>query len=143
MRIWLASGILIAAGVVAAGQGGAPRSVWDGVYTESQAVRGEKVSAEHCARCHGATLTGAEAAPALVGDLFNANWEGVPLGDLLERIRVSMPQDMPGSLSRQQNVDVIAYMLKLGKVPVGTVELVTDSAVLGAITFQGKPVAGR
>jgi hypothetical protein len=40
-------------------------------------------------------------------------------------------------------VDVIAYMLKLGKVPVGTVELVTDSAVLGAITFQGKPVAGR
>ena len=64
-------------------------------------------------------LTGAEAAPALVGDLFNANWEGVPLGDLLERIRVSMPQDMPGSLSRQQNVDVIAYMLKLGKIPVG------------------------
>ena len=39
--------------VAAAGQ--APRSVWDGVYTEAQAVRGEKVSAEHCARCHGQT----------------------------------------------------------------------------------------
>ena len=136
MRIWLASGILIAAGVVAAGQGGSPRSVWDGVYTEAQAVRGEKVAAEHCARCHGQTLTGAEASPALVGDLFNANWEGVPLGDLLERIRVSMPQDMPGSLSRQQNVDVIAYMLKLGKIPVGTVELATDTVVLGQITFR-------
>jgi len=144
VRFWLASGILIAAGVVvAAGQGGSSRSVWDGVYTDAQAVRGEKVSAEHCARCHGPTLNGAEAAPALVGDLFNANWEGVPLGDLLERIRVSMPQDMPGTLSRQQNVDVIAYMLKLGKVPVGTVELVTDSAALGEITFQGKPVADR
>ena len=112
------------------------RSVWDGVYTEAQAVRGEKVAAEHCARCHGQTLTGAEAAPALVGDIFNANWEGVPLGDLLERIRVSMPQDMPGSLSRQQNVDVIAYMLKLGKIPVGTVELATDTVVLGQITFR-------
>ncbi len=136
MRIWLASGILIAAGVVAAGQGGSPRSVWDGVYTEAQAVRGEKVAAEHCARCHGQTLTGAEAAPALVGDLFNANWEGVPLGDLLERIRVSMPQDMPGSLSRQQNVDVIAYMLKLGKIPAGTAELATDTAVLGQVMFR-------
>jgi cytochrome c len=136
MRIWLASGILIAAGVVGAAGQGSPRSVWDGVYTEAQAVRGEKVSAEHCARCHGQTLTGAEAAPALVGDLFNANWGGVPLGDLLERIRVSMPLDMPGSVSRQQNVDVIAYMLKLGKIPAGTVELATDTAVLGQITFQ-------
>jgi cytochrome c len=136
MRIWLASGILIAAGAVAAGQGGSPRSVWDGVYTEAQAVRGEKVSVEHCARCHGQTLTGAEAAPALVGDIFNANWEGVPLGDLLERIRVSMPQDMPGSLSRQQNVDVIAYMLKLGKIPAGTAELATDTAVLGQVMFR-------
>ena len=136
MRIWLASGILIAAGAVGAAGQGSPRSVWDGVYTEAQAVRGEKVSVEHCARCHGQTLTGAEAAPALVGDLFNANWEGVPLGDLLERIRVSMPLDMPGSVSRQQNVDVIAYMLKLGKIPAGTVDLAPDPAVLGQITFQ-------
>ena len=47
-----------------------------------------------------------------------------------------MPLDMPGSVSRQQNVDVIAYMLKLGKIPAGTVELATDTAVLGQITFQ-------
>ena len=94
------------------------------------------MSAEQCARCHGQTLTGAEAAPALVGDTFNANWEGVPLGDLFERIRISMPIDSPGSLSRQQNVDVIAYMLKLGKIPGGTAELATDTAVLGQITFQ-------
>jgi cytochrome c len=139
MRIWLASGILIAAGaMVAAGQGGTPpQSVWDGVYTEAQAVRGEKISAEHCARCHGQTLTGAEAAPALVGDVFNANWEGVPLGDLFERVRVSMPLDAPGTLSRQQNVDVLAYMLRMGKVPAGTVELATDAGVLGQITFHG------
>jgi len=137
MRIWLASGILIAAGaMVAAGQGAPPpQSVWDGVYTDAQAVRGEKVSAEHCARCHGETLTGAEAAHALVGDVFNANWEGVPLGDLFERVRVSMPLDAPGSLSRQQNADVIAFMLKTGKFPAGGMELATDSAVLGQITY--------
>jgi quinoprotein glucose dehydrogenase len=136
MKFWLASCILTTAATLAlAAQGGAPRSVWDGVYTDAQASRGEKISAEQCARCHGQTLTGAEAAPALVGDVFNANWEGVPLGDLFERIRVSMPLDTPGSLSRQQNVDVLAYMLKLGKVPAGAAELTTDTAVLGQIAF--------
>jgi len=136
MKFWLASCILTTAMAVAvAAQGGAPRSVWDGVYTDAQAARGEKVSAEQCARCHGQTLTGAEAAPALVGDAFNANWEGVPLGDLFERIRISMPQDAPGSLSRQQNVDLIAYLLKLGKIPAGDAELVTDVTALGQITY--------
>jgi S-disulfanyl-L-cysteine oxidoreductase SoxD len=136
MKFWLASCILTTAATAAlAAQGGASRTVWDGVYTDAQASRGEKVSTEQCARCHGQTLTGAEAAPALVGDVFNANWEGVPLGDLFERIRVSMPLDTPGSLSRQQNVDVIAYLLKLGKVPAGAAELTTDTTVLGRITF--------
>jgi len=129
---------VIAAAVItatAAAQGTPPRSVWDSVYTEEQAKRGEKVSAEQCARCHGQTLTGAEAAPALVGDVFNGNWEGVALGDLFERIRISMPQDTPGSLSRQQNADVIAYLLKAGKFPAGEKELVTDTTVLAQIRF--------
>ena len=127
--------VVVSIVAVAAGQSTAPRSVWDSVYTEEQAKRGEKVSAEQCARCHGQTLAGAEAAPALVGDVFNANWEGVPLGDLCERIRISMPQDTPGSLSRQQNADVIAYLLKAGKFPAGEKELVTDTTVLAQIRF--------
>ena len=121
--------------VLASAQAGSTRSVWDGVYADEQALRGEKVSAAQCARCHGQTLTGAEAAPALVGDAFNANWEGVPLGELFERIRVSMPQDTPGSLSRQQNADLIAYLLKLAKMPAGSAELPTDTAVLGQILY--------
>lgn len=136
MTRWFCASIL-SAGVVAAAaaQSAAPRSVWDGVYTEEQARRGEKVAGEQCARCHGQTLAGAEAAPALVGDVFNANWDSVPLGDLFERIRISMPQDMPGSLSRQQNADFMAYLLKLSKFPVGDGELPTDMATLTQITF--------
>lgn len=136
MKLWLFPCILSAAvAAVAAAQGAAPRSVWDGVYTDAQAKRGEKVSAEQCARYHGETLAGLESAPALVGDVFNANWEGVALGDLFERIRISMPQDTPGTLSRQQNADVIAHLLKAGKFPAGDKELVTDVAVLAQITF--------
>ncbi len=136
MKVWLFACILSAAvAVAAAPQGTAPRSVWDGVYTEEQARRGEQLSAEHCARCHGQTLEGGESASALVGDVFNGNWEGVTLGDLFDRIRVSMPQDAPGSLSRRQNVDVVAYLLKAGQFPAGDRELVTESNALAQITF--------
>ena len=117
MKYWLFACILSAAvATAAAAQGAAPRSVWDSVYTEEQARRGEQVSGEHCASCHGQALEGAEAAPALVGYAFNGNWEGVPLSDLFDRIRVSMPLDVPGSLSRQQNVDVVAYPVEGGAV---------------------------
>ena len=134
---WVAVCILSAAVVAAVGaQTAGPVSAWDGVYTEEQAKRGAKVSADHCARCHGGTLAGAEAAPALVGDVFNANWEGVPLSDLFERIRTSMPQDNPGSLSRQQTADVTAYMLKAGKLPPGDRELATDTAALAQVRFM-------
>ena len=94
MKARLFACILSAAvAAAAAAQGTMPRSVWDGVYTGEQARRGERSSAEHCAPCRGQTLAGAESAPALVGYVFNGNWEGVTLGDLFDRIRVSMPQD--------------------------------------------------
>jgi mono/diheme cytochrome c family protein len=40
---------VIAAAVLAQG----PRSVWDGVYTEAQAKRGEALFGENCVTCHG------------------------------------------------------------------------------------------
>ena len=80
-------------------------------------------------------MAGAESAPALVGDVFNGNWEGVSLGELFDRIRVSMPQDAAGSLSRRQNVDVVAYLLKVGQFPLGEGELVAQGDALAQITF--------
>lgn len=48
------------------------RSVWDGVYTEEQAKRGETVYGKECSSCHGDLLTGGESAPALTGGVFQA-----------------------------------------------------------------------
>jgi mono/diheme cytochrome c family protein len=110
-------------------------SVWDGVYTDAQAQSGAQVSAAECARCHGDTLTGGEAAPALAGYVFNATWEGVPLSDLFDRIRTSMPADNPGSLSRRQTADVLAFMLKTGEFPSGDRPLASDAGVLAGIRF--------
>ena len=99
------------------------RSIWDRVYTDVQAGRGEKLYAEQCAQCHGEGLTGVEAAPPLAGDTFNSNWEGTALADLFERIRTSMPQNKPGSLTRAQTADILAHMLKVGGFPVGDTPL--------------------
>jgi mono/diheme cytochrome c family protein len=110
-------------------------SVWDGVYTTTQATRGERVYVDQCLRCHGSSLLGGGDAPALTGPLFAGNWDGVPLSDLFDRIRTTMPQERPGSLSRQDTADVIAYMLKAGGVPAGAAPLATQSLPLGQIVF--------
>ena len=114
----------------------ASQTVWDGVYTREQAERGEKLYRQECGRCHGDDLTGIEAAPALTGSNFAATWEGVPLSDLVERMRVSMPQDKPGSLSRVQNAEILAYMLQVSGFPAGDKPLEPQASVLSQITFR-------
>ena len=112
------------------------RSVWDGVYTAEQSKHGEPLYGQHCASCHGTMLEGGEMAPALAGGAFNANWNGLSLGDLFERIRISMPQNSPGSLSRQQYVDILAVMLGAGEFPRGKTELPRETEVLKQIAFE-------
>ena len=46
------------------------KSVWDGVYTEEQAKRGEPLYSQQCASCHGAELMGGEMAPPLAERRF-------------------------------------------------------------------------
>jgi S-disulfanyl-L-cysteine oxidoreductase SoxD len=108
-------------------------TIWDGVFTAEQASRGEKIYAERCARCHGDGLQGVESAPALTGTTFYANWEGETLDALFERMRSSMPQDAPGSLSRAQNADILAHMLKIGGYPAGQTTLDPQAGALTRI----------
>lgn len=115
----------------------ASRSVWDGVYTEEQANRGAAVYRRECARCHGPALEGGgEGAGALTGVGFIANWNGLTLGDLVDRMRVSMPQDAPGKLTRQQAADVVAHILSVNKFPVGKTELARASERLKQVRFD-------
>lgn len=118
------------------------KSQWDGVYTEAQAQRGEGLYAQYCASCHGPDLAGGEMAPGLTGGEFTSNWNDLSLGDLYERIRISMPQSAPGSLSRQQNSDILAFILKKMNTPVGETELSTSTDELKGIKFlASKPGA--
>ncbi|HEV2523312.1 MAG TPA: c-type cytochrome [Candidatus Acidoferrales bacterium] len=113
------------------------QSVWDGVYTAEQANRGAALYAPRCAHCHGPDLGGGEIAPALNSGEFKSNWTGLFVDDLFERIKVSMPMDNPGSLSRQQTADVVAFVLSRNGFPEGKTELAREAEVLKTIRFEG------
>jgi mono/diheme cytochrome c family protein len=112
------------------------RSVWDGAYTEEQAKRGEALYQKECQSCHGIALAGGESSPSLTGGAFLSNWNGLTLGDLFERIRKTMPQNAPGKLNRQQNADVLAFVLSANKFPAGKTELSRQTEFLKEIRFE-------
>ena len=112
------------------------RSVWDGVYTEAQSKRGQALYNQHCSSCHGDSLMGGESAPPLAGGEFLSNWSGLTAGDLFERIRVTMPQNTPGKLSREINADILAYMFSANQFPAGKTELSRQTEVLKQIKIE-------
>jgi S-disulfanyl-L-cysteine oxidoreductase SoxD len=114
----------------------AERTVWDSVYSPSQATRGETAYVKSCARCHGASLSGGDQATPLAGSAFLGNWNGLPLSDLQRRIRTTMPSDSVGIYDRQLVTDVIAYLLKANGFPAGGVDLPTDLDALSGIVVR-------
>jgi len=135
--------LLAMAGAWAAALQAAPaqqtaRSVWDGVYTQEQAKRGAALYAEHCGSCHGGSLAGVESAPALTGVEFGSNWHGLTLGDLFERIRISMPPSGPSGVTPAQKADIVAHLMNTNKFPAGTTELEPKTEVLKGIKIEMK-----
>jgi cytochrome c len=118
----------------------APKSVLDGVYTEEQAKRGEKVYADSCATCHGPMLEGTPVAgPTLAGPDFTNDWKNMNLGALQDKVNNDMPFNAPGSLTPEQYSDVLAYLLRFNKYPDGKTELPIDPAAIKLIRMVEPP----
>ena len=97
-------------GAVLAQEPALTRSVRDGVYTSAQAARGLAVYEEKCTSCHASRMWGSD-------------WPDKSLFALYDTISNYMPQDDPGSLGAGPARDVMAYILKMNKLPAGTKEL--------------------
>ena len=112
------------------------RSVWDGVYTQAQADRGEEQFAEECASCHSDDLAGNGFAPPLAGPEFRAKWNRETVGHLFERLRTTMPDDNPGGLSLPAYVDITAFILSANSFPAGSTPLDDEIPTLNAIRIE-------
>jgi S-disulfanyl-L-cysteine oxidoreductase SoxD len=111
-----------------------PRTVWDRVYSDEQAKRGESLYLDECGRCHAETLSGGDFGPPVVGASFWEQWDGKPLTEVFARIRETMPQDNPGRLDASQSADVLAFLMKANGFPSGPAPLGSESASLNTIT---------
>jgi quinoprotein glucose dehydrogenase len=112
------------------------RSVKDGVYSKAQAGRGQATYREKCFVCHGETATGGDSGPALSGESFMDNWKGQTLGDLFDKISMTMPASDPGSLKAEEYGDLIAFLLSENKFPAGQKELEHEAPPLKQIKIE-------
>ena len=99
-------------------------------YTREQAELGEAVYRDACADCHLANLRGDFEAPELAGRSFRGFWGEVPIGELLENIRTTMPEDAPESLSDEEYAAVVAYIIR------------ENGGMLGGVSLGDAPAAG-
>jgi hypothetical protein len=129
-------------GVTAAPSFAQEVTVWDGVYTEAQARRGEERYKAICGYCHRDDLSGggSEAgAPTLAGAFFTTQWEDSQLVDLFVTIGTTMPKNEPDSLMPQVVIDILSFLLQANEIPAGDTELPPELAPLEEILFTEKP----
>jgi mono/diheme cytochrome c family protein len=106
-----------------------------GVYSDAQAIRGRDVYLGNCKSCH--------SPESHTGAIFRSSWEGRPLAELFAYVSERMPKNEPGSLSPQENADVVAYLLQLNRMPPGAAEIPADSTAMRSIRIETPPTTRK
>lgn len=129
--------VLSTSAIAAYEQPAMSRSVRDGVYTSAQADQGKATYSEKCASCHGNMATATpDMAPLLNDYTFQEAWKNRSVGQFFDRIRRTMPQNEPGTLSPQSTAEIVAYILSANKLPPGEVALPAEAEALGEIRLD-------
>jgi hypothetical protein len=100
-----------------------------GIYTKAQAQEGSDIYAGMCKSCHAGLGNHA-------GPVFREHWGGLPISELYFYIQYNMPKNDPNSISAEDNIKVIAYLLSLNGVPAGSKVLPTDTLALSRILLD-------
>ncbi|HLF84180.1 MAG TPA: PQQ-binding-like beta-propeller repeat protein, partial [Blastocatellia bacterium] len=116
----------------------------DGLFTAAQAARGGAVYAKRCAECHGQNLEGTTST-ALTGARFTSKWADGKhtVDDLYFVTRTQMPYGAPATLTNQQYIDVVAFMLQSNGYRAGSKEMTATSASLKATTISSQSGSGK
>jgi len=101
------------------------------LYTEDQATKGALAYYQNCAMCHAPLLDGQAAGytgPALKGREFADPSYDFRISDIFNFVAKLMPAATPGSLTREQDVQIMAFILQQNGYPAGHDELVYEAA---------------
>jgi alcohol dehydrogenase (cytochrome c) len=111
-----------------------------GWYNASQATAGARDYGATCASCHGQKLEGG-AGPTLKGSAFLSKWQGKSLADLWEVVHAQMPLGAPGSLTEEQSLGVLSYILQANGYAAGDTPLKVSALDKGITAPEGEGAA--
>ena len=112
-----------------------------GIYTAAQAEAGRAAYLANCAECHRPDLSGSFEAPPLSGGNFFNAWRELPVRELVNRIRDTMPPANPGAVGEQAAVPIVAFLLQSNGATAGTQTLTAASAAPIGSVATGQAVA--
>ncbi len=129
---------ILSAAVLLLGAGSAlgQDSTLDGIYSNPQAAAGANLYVRSCIECHGATLRGGEAGPALVGAGFWSKWAGQSMAAFYQITASTMPVNNPNGFSPQEYASVVAFILQQNGLPAGETALPADAGQLVSIRLD-------
>ncbi len=104
-------------------------------FSLEQARRGRAVFRRSCTECHYSS--------EFRDRQFRFKWRRRTAGHLFGHIVSTMPEDAPGSLSLQEYVDVVAYILELNGFEPGAGELPPDEEALKALSLRALGASRR
>ena len=106
-----------------------------GSHTQAQATSGEQVFDENCSACHSTR--------EFYGSEFQYSWGSRNARSFFRLVSRTMPDDAPGSLTEEQYVDVLAYILDLNGYPAGTTPLTADQEAMRALRLDAHVGGGE
>lgn len=106
------------------------------IFTAAQAMKGKALYADKCSVCHARDLSGKPSTP-LKGTEFMEKWADKTVDDLYFIIRTQMPYGDGGSLSNQEYIDIVSFILQTNGYQPGTKALLPTSPVLKETKIGG------
>ena len=101
------------------------------LYTEDQATKGALAYYKNCSMCHGPLLDGQSAGysgPALKGPEFADPSYDFHVNEMFNFVAKLMPPGEPGTLTHEEYVEIMAFILQQNGYPAGSHELVYEEA---------------
>lgn len=96
-------------------------------FTDGQADSGRDLFRARCTECHYSS--------EFSESRFQFEWSRRSAGNLYQLIQTSMPETAPGTLSPEETVALVTYILRMNGFEPGATELAADRAVLDAISL--------